>query len=105
VADSEGIVPSWISSFICKGLANLFVGTDSVLVFKNLIAIGHDLDLNLRICQPNVSSPKKSDNPMGVQYHFRSFEASEAKKARVITQFCRIFGIYTVSLHVQMGWN
>ncbi|XP_020271487.1 AP2-like ethylene-responsive transcription factor TOE3, partial [Asparagus officinalis] len=46
-------------------------------------AIGHDLDLNLRISQPNVSSPKKSDSSMGVQFHFGSLEASDPKKARV----------------------
>nr|WPD49284.1 APETALA2-like protein b [Agave tequilana] len=55
-------------------------------------AIGHDLDLNLRISQPNVSIPKNSENPMGVQYHFGSFEASDAKKAWIDNPSCILAG-------------
>ncbi|XP_020267684.1 floral homeotic protein APETALA 2-like isoform X1 [Asparagus officinalis] len=46
-------------------------------------AIGHGLDLNLSISQPNVGSPKKSNHPMGLQFHFGSIEGSDAKKARI----------------------
>ncbi|KAJ6802868.1 AP2-like ethylene-responsive transcription factor TOE3 [Iris pallida] len=45
--------------------------------------IGHDLDLNLRISQPDISTPKRSNNPMAVQFHFDSFQASDPKKARI----------------------
>lgn len=45
----------------------LFTGADSE---------GHNVDLNLRICQPVVHSPKKVQNPPGILFPFGSFEAS-----------------------------
>ncbi|CAL9176554.1 unnamed protein product [Musa hybrid cultivar] len=45
----------------------LFTGADSE---------GHNVDLNLRICQPVVHSPKKDQNLPGILVPFGSFEAS-----------------------------
>lgn len=42
----------------------------------------HELDLDLRISQPDNGSRKRSDNPMDIQFHFGSFEA-DSKKARI----------------------
>ncbi|KAJ6811519.1 AP2-like ethylene-responsive transcription factor TOE3 [Iris pallida] len=42
----------------------------------------HELDLDLRISQPDIGSRKRSDNPMDIQFHFGSFE-TDSKKARI----------------------
>nr|XP_009420032.1 PREDICTED: AP2-like ethylene-responsive transcription factor TOE3 isoform X1 [Musa acuminata subsp. malaccensis] len=49
----------------------LFTGADSE---------GHNVDLNLRICQPVVHSPKKDQNLPGILFPFGSFEASALVK-------------------------
>nr|AAD22495.3 APETALA2 protein homolog HAP2 [Hyacinthus orientalis] len=63
-----------------------------VLTEADSDAIGHDIDLNLRISQPNVSSPKRRDNPVGVQFHLGSFESSDAKKAMIDTHSSILVG-------------
>lgn len=58
------------------------------------IAAGVELDLNLRISQPAVHSPKQDDNSMDLlQLQSGSFDGSDPKKATVIScpHFTRIF--------------
>lgn len=45
--------------------------------------VGHELDLNLSISQPNASSPKKGENCMGTPYQLGVYESSDANRARV----------------------
>lgn len=46
-------------------------------------AIGHELDLNLRISQPNVSSPKKNDNQKGLQFNFGTLDAFDSRRSGI----------------------
>ncbi|KAJ0979315.1 hypothetical protein J5N97_014789 [Dioscorea zingiberensis] len=44
-------------------------------------AAGVDLDLNLRISQPAVHSPKQDDNPMDLHFQYGAFDVSDPGKA------------------------
>ncbi|KAH0470717.1 hypothetical protein IEQ34_000440 [Dendrobium chrysotoxum] len=46
-------------------------------------AFGKDIDLNLSISQPSVSSLKRNVNPMGLQFQCGPFEASNVKKMKI----------------------
>ncbi|XP_017697250.2 APETALA2-like protein 3 [Phoenix dactylifera] len=49
---------------------------------NNEVAGGGNVDLDLRISQPNVHSPKKDNNSMVMQPNHSSFEASDARNSR-----------------------
>ncbi|XP_072959345.1 APETALA2-like protein 1 isoform X1 [Typha angustifolia] len=43
----------------------------------------HEVDLNLRISQPLIQNPKRDQNSVGIQFCYRTSEASEMKKSKV----------------------
>ncbi|KAJ6842133.1 AP2-like ethylene-responsive transcription factor TOE3 [Iris pallida] len=83
--------------------ANTYEG--EVLPEVDSEVIGHDLDLNLRISQPDTNSPKRSTNPMSIQFHFGSADPKKARIDNPSIMSAQPHGLAMVPEHHHQVWT